>query len=302
MNTNDGLSYAARVDTSEYDAALDHMAEKVSGVTSQIEQESARIQQLISSSIPEVDLKFLHDDTPTLNAIGEAYAHIARVIRENNEAVVELQDAYRHVTDEANKYANVPGRGEYVKELRQQRKAIQEVIAARKEVIAAAQAEEKELQKNEKSLVAAANAAEKQANSTQSLRQRIRELTMEAAALRDAEQAQGREIDKTTGRYREIIEELGRLRDIQGDIQAAGNVFANDENQFAGVISGLTGLSGAFSAAQGAVGLFAGENEHLQETMLKVQSLMAITMGLQQVQQTLNKDSAFSLVTLNSLK
>lgn len=302
MNTNDGLSYAARVDTSEYDAALDHMAEKVGGVTSQIEQESARIQQLISSSIPEVDLKFLHDDTPTLNAIGEAYAQIARVIRENNEAVVELQDAYRHVTDEANKYANVPGRGEYVKELRQQRKAIQEVIAARKDVIAAAQAEEKELQKNEKSLVAAANAAEKQANSTMSLRQRIRELTLEAAALRDAEQAQGREIDKTTGRYREIIEELGRLRDIQGDIQAAGNVFANDENQFAGVISGLTGLSGAFSAAQGAVGLFAGENEHLQEIMLKVQSLMAITMGLQQVQQTLNKDSAFSLVTLNSLK
>ena len=165
MNTNDGLSYAARVDTSEYDAALDHMAEKVGGVTSQIEQESARIQQLISSSIPEVDLKFLHD-TPTLNAIGEAYAHIARVIRKNNEAIVELQDAYRHVTEEANKYANVPGRSEYVKELRQQRNAIQEVIAARKKVIAAAQAEEKELQKNEKSLVAAANAAEKQANST----------------------------------------------------------------------------------------------------------------------------------------
>ena len=302
MNTNDGLSYAARIDTSEYDAALDHMAEKVGGVTSQIEQESARIQQLISSSIPEVDLKFLYDDTPTLNAIGEAYAQIARVIRENNTAVNELQEAYRQVTEEANKYANVPGRSEYVKELRQQRKAIQEVITTRKEVIAAAQAEEKELQKNEKSLVAAANAAEKQSTAAVSLRQRIRELTMEAAALRDAEQAQGREIDKTTGRYREIIEEIGRLKDIQGDIQSAGNVFANDENQFAGIISGLTGLSGAFSAAQGAVGLFAGENEHLQEIMLKVQSLMAITMGLQQVQQTLNKDSAFSLVTLNSLK
>lgn len=302
MKTDDGMYIAARIDTSEYDAALDHMAEKVGGVTSQIEQESARIQQLISSSIPEVDLKFLYDDTPTLNAIGEAYAQIARVIRENNTAVNELQEAYRQVTEEANKYANVPGRSEYVKELRQQRKAIQEVITTRKEVIAAAQAEEKELQKNEKSLVAAANAAEKQSTAAVSLRQRIRELTMEAAALRDAEQAQGREIDKTTGRYREIIEEIGRLKDIQGDIQSAGNVFANDENQFAGIISGLTGLSGAFSAAQGAVGLFAGENEHLQEIMLKVQSLMAITMGLQQVQQTLNKDSAFSLVTLNALK
>lgn len=36
--------------------------------------------------------------------------------------------------------------------------------------------------------------------------------------------------------------------------------------------------------------------------MLKVQSLMAITMGLQQLQAALDKDSAFRLVTLNSLK
>ncbi len=52
----------------------------------------------------------------------------------------------------------------------------------------------------------------------------------------------------------------------------------------------------AFSAAQGAIGLFAGENENLQKIMLKVQSLMAITIGLQQIEQMLNKDSAFTLV------
>lgn len=64
----------------------------------------------------------------------------------------------------------------------------------------------------------------------------------------------------------------------------------------------MNGVVGGFTAAQGAVALFAGENENLQKIMLKVQSLMSITIGLQQVAQTLNKDSAFQLVTLNGLK
>ena len=68
------------------------------------------------------------------------------------------------------------------------------------------------------------------------------------------------------------------------------------------IIQGLSGLAGGFSAVTGAVSLFAGENEDLQRVMAKVQSVMAITMGMQQVAQTLNKDSAFQLVTLNGLK
>ena len=96
--------------------------------------------------------------------------------------------------------------------------------------------------------------------------------------------------------------ELGRLQDIQGDIQAQGSILSNDQAQFQGVISGLNGVVGGFTAAQGAVALFAGENENLQKIMLKVQSLMSITMGLQQVSATLNKDSAFRLATVNSLR
>jgi len=68
------------------------------------------------------------------------------------------------------------------------------------------------------------------------------------------------------------------------------------------MIAGLSGVAGAFSAAQGAVALFAGENENLQKIMLKVQALMSITMGLQQVANALNKDSAFMLVTVAKAK
>lgn len=105
-----------------------------------------------------------------------------------------------------------------------------------------------------------------------------------------------------TAEYEALKQRLGELTDIYGDISAQGKELANDERNLQGIISGLTGLSGAFSAATGAVALFGGENENLQKIMLKVQSLMAITVGLQQVEQALNKDSAFRLVTINGLK
>lgn len=313
MKTDDGLSFASAIDTSDFDAGLNHIQNRMSETASSIEGESARIQSLFTD-IPKIDFSPLANMS-SLDDVELGFQQVGRVIEENRAALTELESKYQELKTAAGE-AFMSGDDSQYHALSQEAQATKAVIRARKRAIKEAEkydeelvnlckemnkeaAEaEKERQKQEKS----AEALAKKERSAASLRTRIRELTMEAAALRDAAQQEGVEIDKSTGRYREIIEELGRLRDIQGDIQAAGSVFANDENQFAGVISGLTGLSGAFSAAQGAVGLFAGENEHLQEIMLKVQSLMAITMGLQQVQQTLNKDSAFSLVTLNSLK
>lgn len=312
MNSNDGLSFSSAIDTSEFDKGLAHIENSINQVASSVESESARIQSLFTD-IPKIDLNM--SAIGNLDEVELGFQQVGRVIEENRAAIAELEAKYRDLKAAAGE-AYESGNFDESVSLMDNARAVEKVINARKRAISEAEkydaelvqlctemnkeaaAAEAERQKQEK----AKDALEKKEKAANSLRTRIRELTMEAAALREAAQAEGQEIDKTTGRYREIIEELGRLQDIQGDIRAAGSVFANDENQFAGVISGLTGLSGAFSAAQGAVGLFAGENEHLQEIMLKVQSLMAITMGLQQVQQTLNKDSAFSLVTLNSLK
>lgn len=102
--------------------------------------------------------------------------------------------------------------------------------------------------------------------------------------------------------YNALQKKLGDLKDAMDDAQQQAAVLANDERGFQGVISTLSGVTGAMSAAQGAVGLFAGENENLQKIMLKVQSLMAITIGLQQVAQTLNKDSYFRIVMLTKAK
>jgi|GEM_PF-836797 len=141
---------------------------------------------------------------------------------------------------------------------------------------------------------------EDNATSTVSLRTQIMNLKKEMASLVDLDTGKvyaGRE-----AQYEALKTKLGNLVDLQGDINQQGKALANDERNFQGVIVGLSGLAGGFSAVTGAVSLFAGENEDLNKVMTKVQSVMAITMGLQQVAQTLNKDSAFQLVTMNSLK
>lgn len=306
MSENGDLQYIAAIDTSAYDGALDHMVSSASEASSEIANESQKINDLLTN-IPEVKIDFLHNISSVSEmeeGIGQAFAQIAGVIRENQTAIGELNRMYTEAVETANKFANSPVehlRAE-AKEARKQSKAILEVIKTRKQAIAAAKEEEKALEKETKSLIASAKAKSQNGSAAQSLKRQIRELEAEAALMVKTAQDEGRTLDQTKGRYREIIEELGRLRDIRGDISQAGNVFANDENQIAGVIQGLSGLSGAFSVAQGAVGLFGAENEKLNEIMLKVQSLMAITMGLQQVQQVLNKDSTFSLVTLNAVK
>ncbi len=66
--------------------------------------------------------------------------------------------------------------------------------------------------------------------------------------------------------------------------------------------SGVSALAGGLSAAQGTMALFAGENENLQKIMLKVQSLMAVSYGLQQVSEALDKRSAFATVYLTKVK
>ena len=86
------------------------------------------------------------------------------------------------------------------------------------------------------------------------------------------------------------------------DANTQAKIMSDDYQNMNTVLEVMGGISGAFSAAQGAVGLFAGENENLQKIMVKVQSLMAITIGLQQVAKTLNKDSYTQLVLVRKAK
>lgn len=290
------LSFGTVIDTSGFDEGVEAIEGKVGELGNSVEQETSKISQLLTN-VPTLNIDVVTNASQSLDTIDQAYAEIDRITDLNKTAIKELEAEFTRLgqlASDAYKKGTAEGDKEFA-QLQEQQKAIKAVINERKRVVKAAAEQADELLKVEDNLKKEAAALQENANKHVSLRQRIKELKAEMADYR-------MQFGDQTEEYKKMAVELGNLQDIQGDIQTQGSIFSNDEAKIAGVISGLNGMAGGFTAVQGAMSLFCGENEELNKVMTKLQSLMAITMGLQQVQQTLNKDSAFSLVTLNGLK
>lgn len=274
------LSFKSVMDNDQLNSAIDETLRRVQGFSDAVVGSGDVMDKTTQEWVSQI--------RSALGQIGDACI-------EHEQALDRLGAEYDRLGNEMER-AFVSGRDDEYRALQEQRNAIQGEMTVRKQLLNELREQSNALEEEAAKLEESAKQAEQTAQAHVSLRTRIRDLKEEMATMI----ADG--IDEQSAAYRELEAELGRLMDIQGDIQAQGTVLANDEAQFQGMIQGLSGVVGGFTAAQGAVSLFAGENENLQKIMLKVQSLMSITMGLQQVAQTLNKDSAFQLVTLNGLK
>lgn len=266
---------------------------QVGAIGQEAREQSDRVRELLTD-IPTVNIDFVSNAPDTAQAIEQAFAELDRVYDANKRGIVELEAEYRRLAEEQRK-ANNRGDGKGAAALREQKAVVEQVIATRKKLLAEIEATADQLHKEEAALRSAGEQAKQAGEKHVSLRQRLREIKTALVEMEAAGQ-------RGTAQYQALQAEAARLTDAWADASAQATILAHDQRGMQGVISGLSGLSGAASVAQGAMGLFGAENEKLQQIMLRVQSVMAITMGLQQIQQTLNKDSAFSLVTLNSLK
>lgn len=227
-------------------------------------------------------------------AIEKGFADIDRIVDTNKASLAKLQEEYKRLSSEAAKAFSEARDADYRRYI-EAAKNIQSEITLREKLINEAQASADQLLQEEKALKKQKEAAEKNVNTQISLRTQLRNVREELALL----EANGQ---RGTEAFKKLQQEAGRLTDAIGDATTQARIFSQDNRGLQGMISGLSGVVGAFSAAQGAVALFAGENEDLQKVMLKVQSLMSITIGLQQVANTINKDSAFMLTTVAKAK
>lgn len=232
--------------------------------------------------------------TRAAQAIDKAFANIDIIVDTNKAAITELEAEYQRLGAEASK-ALTAGQKEEAAAFQTKQAQIREEITLRQQVIDEAAKQADALLIEEQQLKKTQQAAEQNATAQSSLRMQLRNVREQLAQM---EQAGLRGTDT----FKQLQREAGRLADAIGDAQTQARIFSHDNAGLQGMISGLSGVAGAFSAAQGAVALFAGENENLQKIMLKVQALMSITMGLQQVANALNKDSAFMLVTVAKAK
>lgn len=231
----------------------------------------------------------------SMEQIRTTLGQIGSACQTHEQEIAKLEEEYNRLGSKMSD-AFMSGRDDEYRAIKERADALKGEIKVREQILSELREQSNALEDEATKLEKAAKEADNAAKSHVSMRTRIRELKEEMMSL----VADG--IDENSEAYKRLVDELGRLQDIQSDVSQQGSTLANDEAQFQGIITGLNGVVGGFTAAQGAVALFAGENENLQKIMLKVQSLMSITIGLQQVAQTLNKDSAFQLVTLNGLK
>lgn len=126
------------------------------------------------------------------------------------------------------------------------------------------------------------------AQSVGSLKTQLKNATAEVAILSEKFGATSKEAVEAAKRAAE-------LRDRIGDAKALTDAF-NPDAKFRAFTSTLSGVAGGFAAVQGALGLVGVESDKVEKTLLKVQSAMAISQGLQTLGESVDSFKQLSAV------
>lgn len=283
MNIKGGaLEFDIIANNGQINSALAETKRRVQGFTDATVEGGDRMEAAYREAAAQIEAAF--KDIDTMAAI-------------HSNAIADLEKEYARLGEAAGAAfmkGTAKGDEEY-RALTAKQQAIKDEIAQRKALLQEVANTADALQKEEQTLNENKAKVEQNAKAKGMLRTQVMNLKNSLAKM----EQNGK---RNTDEYRAMQAELGRLADAMADANTQAKIMSDDYQNMNTVLEVMGGISGAFSAAQGAVGLFAGENENLQKIMVKVQSLMSITIGLQQVAKTLNKDSYTQLVLVRKAK
>jgi len=104
------------------------------------------------------------------------------------------------------------------------------------------------------------------------LKKELRAATQELNAMTD-------KFGVTSKEAEAAARKVATIKDSIGDAKALADTF-NPDKKFVALGGALQGATAGFSALQGAMGLFGGQSKELEQTLLQVQSAMALQQGI----------------------
>ena len=127
-----------------------------------------------------------------------------------------------------------------------------------------------------------------------SIKRQLRDATAQVALLAE-------KYGVTSKEATEAAKRAGQLRDQIDLSNQLINGF-NPDTKFKAATSALSGLASAFGGLQGAIGLFGVESEDVAKTLLKVQSALALSQGLEALGELKDSFNVLKSVVLDALK
>ena len=134
--------------------------------------------------------------------------------------------------------------------------------------------------------------AEQADKSLGSLKSQLKEAQAEVQTLADKFGATSREAIEAAKRAAE-------LKDRIGDAKSLTDAY-NPDAKFKALTGALTGVAGGFSVVTGALGAFGGESKLVEQSLLKVQSAMAMASGLQAIGESIDQFKILKTVIFGS--
>lgn len=126
-----------------------------------------------------------------------------------------------------------------------------------------------------------------------SLKKQLKEAQADVQALSDKFGATSKEAINAAKR-------AGELKDKIGDAKSLVDAF-NPDAKFKALTASLSGVAGGFAAVQGGMALLGNESQDVQKALLKVQSAMALSQGLQAVGESIDSFKQLGAVIKNQV-
>lgn len=127
-----------------------------------------------------------------------------------------------------------------------------------------------------------------------SLRSQLREAQADVAALSE-------KFGATSAEAVKAAQKAAELKDKIGDAKALTDAF-NPDAKFKALTSSLAGVAGGFAAVQGGMALFGTQSKDLEATLLKVQSAMALSQGIQALGESMDSFKQLKAVAINAMQ